>query len=244
MRTVDLCKCSDHLNPLQVDWSRFHLQLLFVDDDDGEEARMAQSLFDAVSEWNGYGRALYGWTCGVDCGADSTRYSPERAISLMVEADRWQTSDMNLGAKVFARPPEQLELHDMYTYDVVICMNRKVKERVFGMFEPDLALDWENEVDRDFYRQRVCTLADFLEYASSLDVSESGGRALLPSQISDKLGEVDLQHLRNVGDIPTAELENPEQWNEMVMCTMLGIAGLVKYLIDTYPEDLHQFWLE
>jgi hypothetical protein len=162
----------------------------------------------------------------------------------MLQAERWQTSDMNLGAKVFARQPEQLELNDMYTYDIVVCINSKVKERVLGLFELDLAQDWESEVDREFYRQRVCTLGDFLGYASQVEVSETGGRALLPSTISDKLRRVDLQHLRDVKDIPTPEFEIAEAWNEVVMCIMLGVAGLVKYLIDTYPDDLHQFWLE
>lgn len=162
----------------------------------------------------------------------------------MVQADVWQTSDMNLGAKVFARSPEQLELHDMYTYDVVICMNRNVKERVLGLFEHDLKADWDSEVDRNYYRQRICTLGDFLSYASTSSVRESGGRALLPSQLSDKLAQVDLQCLRDVSDIPAAELKAPAEWNEMVMCIVLGVAGLVKYLIDSYPEDLHQFWLE
>lgn len=215
-----------------------------MDEDDGEIARVAQSLFDAVCEWNGYGRTLMGWTCGVDCGADAQGYSLERAITLMVQAERWQTSDMNLGSKVFARTPEQLELNDMYTYDIVICMNYNVKERVLTLFEPDFAEDWDSEVDRSHYRQRVCTLADFLGYLPDAQVRESGGKALLPSQLSDKLAPADLGMLRDVADIPAAELKAPEQWNEMIMCIVLGVAGLVKYLIDTYPEDLHQFWLE
>ena len=133
-----------------------------------------------------------------------------------------------------------------YTYDVVICMNRNVKERVLTLFEPDLKQDWDSEVDRQFYRQRVCTLGDFLGYATTLAVRESGGRALLPTQLSEKLAQVDLQHLRDVDnmDIPKAELAVPEQWNEMLMCIMLAVAGLVKYLMDSYPEDLRQFWLE
>lgn len=217
-----------------------------MDDDDGEIARVTQSLFDACAEWNGYGRSLCGWTCGVECGADGQGYSLERAITLMVQAQSWETSDMNLGAKVFARTPEQLEMNDMYTYDVVVCMNRNVKERVLALFELDLKQDWDSEVDREFYRQRVCTLGDFLGYATAVDVRQSGGGALLPSQLSEKLSEVDLQYLRDVDnmDIPQAELAVPEQWNEMIMCIMLAVAGLVKYLIDSYPEDLRQFWLE
>lgn len=202
-------------------------------------ARVAQSLFDTVTEWNGYGRALYGWTCGVEAQA----YPLERAVSLMVQAEQWQTSG-NLFADVFARRPDQLDVHDMYTYDVIIAMNASVKESVLRMFEPDLNESWDSEGDREFYRQRICTLGDFLNYASPEVVRKSGGSALLPSQLSEKLAHVDLQCLREVGDIPSVEMKTTEQWDEMVMCILLAVTGLVKYLIDSYPEDLHEFWLE
>jgi protein-tyrosine-phosphatase len=224
---------------LQVDWSRFHLQLLFVDQDDMANARVAQSLFDIVTEWNGYGRALYGWTCGVE----AEQYPLERTVSLMVQAEQWQTSRTRF-ADVFTRKPEQLDVHDMYTYDVIVAMNTSVKKNVLQMFEPDLNEAWDNEGDREFYRQRICTLGEFLGYASPELVRKSGGSALLPSQLSEKLAHADLQQLSGVADIPSAELQSTEQWDEMVMCILLAITGLVKYLIDSYPDDLHQFWLE
>lgn len=35
---------------MQVDWSRFYLQLLFVDEDDTSTARTAQCLLDKIAE--------------------------------------------------------------------------------------------------------------------------------------------------------------------------------------------------
>jgi hypothetical protein len=50
----------------EVDWSRYHLQILFIDADDVLRGRLAAGLFERVAEWNGYGRVLLPWTCGVD----------------------------------------------------------------------------------------------------------------------------------------------------------------------------------
>ena len=44
--------------------------------------------------------------------------------------------------------------------------------------------------------------------------------------------------------VPTSTLSDVEQWNEMVLAIMLGAAGLVQYVMDSYPEDIREFWLE
>lgn len=94
---------------MQVDWSRFHLQILFVDTDDVSNARLAQALFENLASWNGHGLSLYGWTCGTRVA----EYAPERAVSLMIRA-----AGLNTSPKLFSREPEQLDLRDMYIYDV------------------------------------------------------------------------------------------------------------------------------
>jgi hypothetical protein len=43
-----------------------HCQVLFIDADDVLRGRLAAGLFERVAEWNGYGRVLLPWTCGVD----------------------------------------------------------------------------------------------------------------------------------------------------------------------------------
>lgn len=96
---------------MQVDWSRFHLDILFVDNDDFSNARFAHALFENIASWNGYGLSLYGWTCGTqvtDCPP-----AAERAVSLMIRAN-----GLNTSPKLFTREPEQLDLRDMYIYDV------------------------------------------------------------------------------------------------------------------------------
>ena len=89
----------------------------------------------------------------------------------------------------------------------------------------------------------MCTLHDFLPYASDEQLGKRGGTALLPRRMADMVApEVD--RLRRLPDIERAELSNVPDWNDMVLSILLGTAGLVQYLIDSCPADLDYFWLE
>ena len=114
-----------------MDWSRFHLQLLFVDVEDMGNARLAQGLFDKTAAWNGYGRSLYAWTCGTR----AQRCSPERAVSLMMRAE-----SLGASSKDFSRVPEQLETGDLYTYDLIIAMDANVRDAAMDIFNADLTV--------------------------------------------------------------------------------------------------------
>lgn len=121
-------------------------------------------------------------------------------------------------------------------------MNEDVKRQVLKQFEPDLQNDWDREEDRDFYKQRICKLHEFLEYASDERLQQKGGSALLPTQLSHMLGS-EVTQLKSVADIPTAELSQVQDWNVMLKCIVVGVAGVTQYLMDTHPEDLDQPWL-
>eukprot|EP00892_Ulva_mutabilis_P010733 jgi/Ulvmu1/8031/UM004_0268.1 len=232
-RLLENSECTRASSLPQVDWSRFHLQILFVDTDDFSNARFAHALFENIASWNGHGLSLYGWTCGTQ----ATEYAPERAVSLMIRAAGLKTSP-----KLFTREPEQLDLRDMYIYDMIVCMNEDVKQQVLQHFEPDLRSDWDCQEDRDFYKQRICKLHEFLNYVPDDKLRQKGGSALLPTQLSHMVGE-DIASLKTVQDIPTAELGAVGDWNNMLKCIVVGVAGVTQYLMDSYPEDLDQAWL-
>ncbi|KAF6257499.1 hypothetical protein COO60DRAFT_1222385 [Scenedesmus sp. NREL 46B-D3] len=77
-----------HTKLAHVDWSRYHLQVLFIDRHDQLRARLAAGLFEKVAEWNGYGRALYPWSCGthVDGSVSGRTSHMWLASSLMSQA--------------------------------------------------------------------------------------------------------------------------------------------------------------
>ena len=84
-------------------------------------ARMAAGLFERIAEWNGYGRALYPWTCGLAVpDATNTLQSLSTRAALMHQA--WL---LGFTPKVFARPSEQFELADLDRFDVVVAVDRQ-----------------------------------------------------------------------------------------------------------------------
>ncbi len=92
---------------------------------------------------------------------------------------------------------------------------------------------------------QVRVLSEFGSYATTAVLLREGGSALLPRRMSALLAPV-LARLRGPGgggvgvsgvarpDLLTA---GPEEWNHMVVCILLGAAGLAKYLMDSFPDD-------
>jgi hypothetical protein len=229
---------TQHVRAVQVDWSRFHLQVMFVDRHDESNARIAQGLFDSIAEWNGFGRALYSWTAGLQ----ERHTAPETSVSLMMRAN-----SLGLPVKTFSRQVETLEMDDLYRNDIVVCLDRDVEHDARAVFDEDLQADWDSEADREYYRQRICSLVDFASYASSEQLSRRGGSALVPSKMGP-LVESALQEGSAISsdeaDIPEVALSEVQQWNQMVCLIALCTSGLVQYLVDSFPADLHYFWLE
>lgn len=96
-------------------------------------------------------------------------------------------------------------------------------------------------------RDKVHLLSDYAQQQPLPDseVLRQGGLALLPRSMSRQL-QVNLEQLRHVVDVPRpcladASPEAIERWNWMVLTVMLGAAGLVRYLIDAYSDDLPEY---
>lgn len=97
------------------------------------------------------------------------------------------------------------------------------------------------------YRDKVHLLSDYAQQQPLADseVLRQGGLALLPRSMSRQLQD-NLPQLRHVVDVPRpcladATPEAIDRWNWMVLTIMLGAAGLVRYLIDAYPDDLPEY---
>ena len=199
-------------------------------------ARIAHGLFDSIAAWNGFGRSMYSWSCGTHVPKVDT--APETSVSLMMRAESLGSS-----VKTFSRTPEQLEMMDLYTYDIVVATNNTAESESLRLFQEDLRADWDSADDRRYYRQRVCNLSDFLGYASDAQLNHRGGSALLPSKMAAMFGP-ERERLRDVADIPDAPVSSVQQWNDMVQVLLMGTTGLAQYLMDSFPEDLDYFWLE
>jgi len=83
-------------------------QVLFIDADDVLRGRLAAALFERISEWNGYGRVLLPWTCGVDADQGGACGDLSTQAALMFKARA-----LGLRARAFTRPTERFEAADL-----------------------------------------------------------------------------------------------------------------------------------
>lgn len=82
---------------------------------DTVRARVATGLFERIAEWNGYGRALYPWACGVSA-------SQAKPVDFSTTASLFsQATFLGIRAKLFAAPAEQLTVEDLDRSCSCIC---------------------------------------------------------------------------------------------------------------------------
>lgn len=204
------------------------MQLLFVDYSDTVRARVAVGLFENIATWNGFGRTLLPFACGVEASNDPFHGLSTRA-SLMSMAPL-----LGLVPKHFARAADRFEPADLDRNDVVIALDDSVRQAVLAQVDPDYA---------SYYAEKVMLLSDFAAFTGN-DLYRQGGLALLPAKMSRQL-KPDVLQLLDVVSISRPNLvdaESKAQWNVMVKTIMLGCAGLVKYLIQEYhAADLQEY---
>ncbi|GLI65970.1 hypothetical protein VaNZ11_009656 [Volvox africanus] len=222
-----------HLWP-SVSWGRYHIQVLFVDRTDTVRARLAAGLFERCAEWNGYGRALYPWTCGLTVGGPRDIHAISKLTALMRGA-----SDLEILPRYFTRPAEAFEIEDLDRYDLVMALDSQILEEIRQM----VVTEHLPGSDRDYYLQKVCLLTTFSHYESDAVLTRRGGFALLPAQLSFllKTGAGGLKASKAVVDIASPDLASPDgaaQWEATVAALILSTASLVKYLIDAYPDNM------
>ncbi|KAG2492998.1 hypothetical protein HYH03_008662 [Edaphochlamys debaryana] len=222
-----------HLWP-SVCWSRYHVQVLFVDRTDTVRARLAAGLFERCAEWNGYGRVLCPWTCGLAVGAPMSIEAVSKLTALMSGADA-----LEILPRYFTRPAEAFELPDLDRYDLVMALD----SGILAELRMAVMAEYGPGAERDYYLQKVCLLTTFSHYESESVLTRKGGFALLPSKLSAllKANKGGFKASQDVVDVPSPDLSGPDgaaQWAATVAALITATASLVKYCIDAYPENM------
>jgi len=221
-----------------VDWSRFNLQLLFVDRTDTVRARVAAGLFERIAEWNGWSRAMLPWTCGLHVqqagpeGEEETE-GPGGGLS-KVAALMSSASQLGLPPRQLARRAEQFDLDDLDRYDLVLVLDHEIRDEILSKVPGEYL---------EYYEEKICLLTSFSHYESEATMLARGGLALLPMQLSWLLRQ-GLEASRKVVDIPSPNFSSetaPEEWLSMVRVMILSCGGLCKYLMDAFPENMPHY---
>lgn len=116
----------------QVDWSRYHLSVLFVDRSDTIRARIGRAVFESIAEWNGFGRILLHSTAGTD----ATGPGLATAAALMSRA-----VELGLPPKYFVSTGVQLEPRDLDLNDLVLVFDSASRDAILQQVsEPKLGV--------------------------------------------------------------------------------------------------------
>ena len=129
---------------LDVDASRYHAQVLFVDDDNAR-ARLAESCADALAHWADAGWWIYPHACSLTEDQALSEHPRQEAILTSLGFD---------GARVTAAGAA-LAKEDLDAYDLVVCADAAVRNAV-------LALGGDES-----YETSVRLLADFATVADA-----------------------------------------------------------------------------
>jgi len=96
-------------------------------------------------------------------------------------------------------------------------------------------------------REKVRLLSEYGQQQPLADseVFTMGGLALMPRGMSMQLQQ-DLQSIRQVLEMPRPSMTDASEeaaacWDTATRSAMLGAAGLVRFLIDSYPDDLPEY---
>lgn len=214
-----------------VDWGRYHIQVLFVDRHDSVRARLAAGLFELCASWNGYGRALYPWTCGL---------APEPhdiAWVAKLAAVAGAAAGLGITPRSFSRATEAFELEDLDRYDLVMALDTGVLQELLSAIHAGHPAE-----HHEGYMRKVCLLTNFSHYEAESVVMRCGGLALLPSKLAAMLSPPGLmRESKAVVDVVSPDFQSPDgmrQWDRTVIALIVATAGLVKYLMDAQPDDL------
>lgn len=207
-----------------VDWSRYNLQLLFVDRSGTVRSRFAAGIFERIAEWNGWSRSIIPAACGLHAqGAEETSVSKMAALFSA-------GSSLGLRTRMLAQPPERLDFdYDLDFFDLVLCLDRDLYEEILAELPQE---------HFEFYRKKVVLLSLFSEYESEGIMLARGGLALLPSQLSWIL-RGGYSESKRVVDVPSPDFASEsgaDQTASMIKTLILACGGLFKFLVDSRPD--------
>ncbi|GAQ92727.1 hypothetical protein KFL_011100030 [Klebsormidium nitens] len=198
-----------------LDWGRYHLQVMFVDRYHMVRARLVEGLFTRIASWNGAGLALQPHSSGIDPAEGDS--PPSR---LLEEAGR-----LRIGQYIVTEPPTRFQRSDLDMHDMIVAVDIGVRDEIMRMVAD------ESPDEQSTYGHKVRLLMDFANYGSA-------------SNLEDELAE--LMESALPGARSSLEIERPYMrewaaWRSMVAIMVLSCSGLVRFLLDQYPDDLPDY---
>uniref|UniRef100_A0A7R9VUT7 Uncharacterized protein n=1 Tax=Chlamydomonas euryale TaxID=1486919 RepID=A0A7R9VUT7_9CHLO len=251
-----------------VDWSRYNLQLLFVDRSGTLRARFAAGIFERIAEWNGYGRVIIPSSAGLQAvTGTATDESAGESVGAAGAADA--AAGAPGASSVHGPPPPPLpasvsgvdRMAAIWSAGSSLGLVTRLLARPAEAFDADYDLEFYDLVltmDTDLYeellskippehlehyKKKICLLTSFSDYESEGTMLARGGLALLPRQLSNIL-QPGFTASKGLVDVPSPDFASKtamDEYSSMVQALILACGGLCKYLIDAWPEDMPDY---
>eukprot|EP01023_Acetabularia_acetabulum_P046580 TRINITY_DN4821_c2_g1_i2.p1 TRINITY_DN4821_c2_g1~~TRINITY_DN4821_c2_g1_i2.p1 ORF type:complete len:274 (+),score=38.49 TRINITY_DN4821_c2_g1_i2:112-933(+) len=210
-----------------MDWSRYHLQVLFVDKTDILRARVAMGLFERITAWNGYGYVLYPHHSGTR--ADQKNSDISTTASLMLQAPL-----MGIPPTYFSSPQMEFESIDVVQHDIIVPVDLTIANEVQTTVKNS---------QFEHYQTRIVDVTQFWDLVDDQELLRVGGSVLLPENLSKILESTqNIQRLREIGacGIPRPDLKdgNFDTWKDMLGVSIIVLAGMCKYMMSSWKEGI------
>ena len=222
------------------DASRYHAQVLFIDDD-GARAKACEALLERVALWSDAGWWIYPHAASTSNNVkDGDRSQP----SLVATA-----ATLGLCKTRLSAPAATLDPEDLLSYDLICCVDYTTLELVLEMARdmegsgdlnagptPEVAGSGGDDatpavpgpVPSATIADRVMVLTDFLAYQSER-IEYADRMATLDAELQSLLA----RHYASataLTDLPSAVPSDPAAWERFLAGAALGCAGLTSFL--------------
>ena len=190
------------------DASRYHAQVLIVDDD-GLRARTAESLLERVAIWADAGWWIYPHACSLG--------NPTFDKASLRNA----CAPLDLPANRLLAPLSSFDVSDVTDggYDLILCVDTDVQQRVRALVRQEAG-------DDDDIDATVLSLCDFLAIGGDrIDALDDELRSLVARQSVAAGGAVG-----SLVELPRAYPSHSQDWARLVAASALCSAGLVTFL--------------
>ena len=214
------------------DASRYHAQVLFVDDD-GRRARTCEAMLERVALWADAGWWIYPHSASTANNVADGEAAPR---SLLATA-----ASYNLCATRLSAPAATIEAEDLLSYDLVVAVDYEVLSRVKALARElgDASVD-----------DHLLCLTDFLAY----DGVDGDGTDQRMDALDDEMRSLIAPHyargVAGLTELPSVGPRDPDAWERLLAATALSCSGLTVFLKDAidawflraYDELLHQLY--
>ena len=208
------------------DASRYHAQVLFVDDD-GARARTCEALLELVAMWADAGWWLYPHAASTSSNVADGQQSPP---SLLRTAERLGLCTGRLSARAATLAPS-----DLLAYDLIVCVDLPVLEQVRTLAQAAPGGGGSEAP--------LLCLTDFLTSGQGERFGLDGDRM---APLDDELRALLAPHYAKVNgliELPSAYPSDEAAWEEVLAASAMCCAALTEFLkerFDAYFEDAYK----